>query len=272
MDMKRYSTTDLRKSERHISLQELDENVKEEVEEIGFPRNARLAEQLPGMQTVKLQVTEHGVKILERFLRKDNRGLYALTNSDGKMVIYTERKDSFGIVYPDYEVTYIEHPEVGVEYALPEDFMKQHEPGEEMFFGNDVDAPDRLRLYEGSVINVLVMKNGNIRIDAYNLNCNMLVFQVSRHFENTIDILVDASVQPGEMAFRMAGQKSIQVHHPILAELLKHQSFVKTLDVERGLFYGESNSGYVAGIKGNNTMVNLHRVNNISNITANRYR
>lgn len=116
------------------------------------------------------------------------------------------------------------------------------------------------------------MKNGNIRIDAYNLNCNMLVFQVSRHFETAIDILVDASVQPGEMAFRMAGQKSIQVHHPILAELLKHQSFVKTLDVERGLFYGESNYGYVAGIKGNNTMVNLHRVNNISNITANRYR
>ena len=143
--------------------------------------------------------------------------------------------------------------------------MKQHEPGEELFFGNDVDAPDRLRLYEGSSINVLVLKNGNIRIDAYNINCEMLIFQASRHYENAIDILVDASVQPGETAFQMAGKKSIQVQHPILAELLKHQSFIKTLDADHGVFYGESNYGYVAGIKGNNTMVNLHRVNNISN-------
>lgn len=272
MDMKRYNMTDLKKQEKNITLEELDEHVREEVEEIGFSRHARLAEELPGMQTVKLQVTEHGVKILERFLRKDNEGLYVLTNSAGKMVIYTERKDTFGIVYPDYTVTYIEHPEVGKEYQLPEDFMKQHEPGEELFFGNDVDAPDRLRLYEGSVINVLVMKNGYVRIDLYNLSCEVLVFQASRHFENAIDILVDASISPGALAFRMAGQKSIQVHHPILAELLKHQSFIKTLDAGHGLFYGESNYGYVEGIKGSNTMVNLHRVNNISNITENRYR
>ncbi len=233
----------LTEQEKALTLEERDAIIVDEIKGLGFISNRRLAKDtdVPHHQDIEFEFNNGSIKFLD--LPKKADSLYFMTKTKDRPDIYTEDPSLMLSLYPDREVIKIDTPKTGCEYDLD---RLSHTPGVMGFSGrgricytNTISSPKRFRAIRGSIIDIVLLRDGYIRIDLINTSCETLSFLPSKHFENALDIHLDSDPKFGGI-FLTGVKNGLVIYHPVLAQALKLQSEIGVIDRNEGLFYAHT--------------------------------
>ena len=260
----------LLEEEKNLSLEDRDAIVVDELKNLGFIRNNRLVKEadVPLHKEIKLEFEDGIFKVVS--LPEHTTSIF-LVNTDDKPDIFLEGPALLKTIYPNREVVEIKNPRESYPYdlnELAENAKKMGLAGKgEIIYTNTISSPSHFRTIKGSLIDVILLKDGNIRIDLINLLCKTLSFSPSKSFENALDICVDSPPIIGDI-FLTGIKNGLVINHPILAQALKLQAEIGPLDRNKGTFVAHASFFYSPEEYGER-FVDISKAQNISSIKQN---
>lgn len=221
------------------SLEEMDRHIVEEIENLSFIREHRLvgADEAPKHRSIEIELCNGVLKFVKL---PEPSGLLWLMASKDSLDFFTENPEDLKLIYPKHEFVEIPNPKIGAEYdlyGLLKDPVKSSVLGKKrMVFTNTLSSPNHFKEIKSSLIDIVLLNGGNLRIDLINLECKTLSFVYSEQFENALDIEVDKSPKSGDIFVKDVANGDI-ITHNALCQALKMQAEIGIVDRYEGRFY-----------------------------------
>lgn len=122
------------------------------------------------------------------------------------------------------------------------------------------------RMESGSFIDLILLKDGWVRAEMKNMDCEKVMVRNSDTLEQALDIVVDDLVHKGDFVIDQIEDAKV-IYAPVLAAALQRQAVPVVVDMNTGLFYSYIRFGLVdGGAEAGNVFVDLNRYNGISNV------
>ena len=260
------------KVETNQTLEERNVECADEMKALGTLRNARFVskDEFPKISCMSCTVTADSITFHGLPEQCSEVCIYA--KDEDYIDLYTEKPAVCELVYSEYDQIVLKNISSDIEYRLNTEKEKRiasilRTHGTELMFYNDALDLSHYNLVCGSGINVLLLKDGWIRIVTKNMKFGSLLFRNSETFEQTIDVVVDDSARPGDYVIQNMNEISTEIYAPVLSAALMRQAIPLVFDMNRGLFYffirfTLSENVSVAG----NVFVDFNRYKSVSNI------
>lgn len=263
----------MRKKNENVALTLEERNIEcaNEWKTFGTIRNARFisVEELPETKCITCSVSA-GTIIFDSI--PDNcEQVWILAKDEKHIDFYTEEPAAMDLIYPDYKKMVIQNLSVHIDYPLKsaeemliaEVIMSQ---GTQINFYNSPMEQTHYRMEYGSFIDLILLKDGWIRVEMKNMDCEKVMVRNSDTLEQTLDIVVDDLVHKGDFVIDQIEDGKV-IYAPVLAAALQRQAVPIVVDMNRGLFYSYIRFGLVdGGAEAGNVFVDLNRYNGISNV------
>ncbi len=252
-----------------LSLAEKDREILEEIKNNGFIRESRLvgAEDVPKHRSIEAEIEKGVLKFIR--LPESSGPLYLMGSKD-RLDFFTEDPGDLKLIYPTHEFAEIAEPRIGAKYDLHM-LIKDSAwsiPGKKRaIYTNTLSAPYHFKEIRCSLIDVILLKEGNLRIDLINLECESLSFVSSEQFSNSMDIELDGYPKIGDI-FLTEVKNGLVIHHPVLWQALKMQAELGIVDRYNGRFYAHVSYLYAPDEFGER-FVDANKVQNKSSMQVN---
>ena len=263
----------MRKKNENVALTLEERNIEcaNEWKTFGTIRNARFisVEELPETKCITCSVSADTI-ILDSI--PDNcEQVWILAKDEKHIDLYTEEPAAMDLIYPDYKRMVIQNVSVHTEYSAKcaeEKFVVEMLMTQSSWinFYNSPSEQAHYRMESGSFIDLILMKDGWIRVEMKNMDCEKLMIRNSDTLEQALDIVVDDLVHRGDFVIDQIEDGKV-IYAPVLAAALQRQAVPVVVDMNRGLFYSYIRFGLVDdGSEAGNVFVDLNRYNGISNV------
>lgn len=138
--------------------------------------------------------------------------------------------------------------------------------GTQINFYNSPMEQTYYRMESGSFIDLILLKDGWVRVEMKNMDCEKVMVRNSDTLEQALDIVVDDLVHKGDFVIDQIEDGKV-IYAPVLAAALQRQAVPVVVDMNTGLFYSYIRFGLVdGGAEAGNVFVDLNRYNGISNV------
>ncbi|WP_455946567.1 hypothetical protein [Eubacterium ramulus] len=263
----------MRKKNENVALTLEERNIEcaNEWKTFGTIRNARFisVEELSETKSITCSVSADTI-ILDSI--PDNcEQVWILAKDEKHIDLYTEEPAAMDLIYPDYKKMVIQNVSVHTEYSVKsaeEKFVVEMLMTQSTWI-NFYDSPSEqahYRMESGSFIDLILLKDGWIRVEMKNMDCEKLMVRDSNTLEQALDIVVDDLVHRGDFVIDQIEDGKV-IYAPVLAAALQRQAVPVVVDMNRGLFYSYIRFGLVDdGAEAGNVFVDLNRYNGISNM------
>ncbi len=228
----------LAKDEQNLSLEQRNKIYAEEMRKYGFLGEARLAyaSEVPQHESIELSYNNGTVNI-DSLPPGCGELLFVIGRS--RFDAFSEDIEGIEAIFADHQIITLERPEEGISYdfgSLAGGKEIPHLKGEgSLYLGNSISGPGHFRAIAGSIVEVVIMQGGYIRIDLANLECASLSFRLSRSYDNAFDVIVDTDIRAGDVYISNVRNGMI-LYNPALASALRHQAVLERIDVDKGRF------------------------------------
>lgn len=220
------------------TLEEKDKAVIEEIRYYGFIKNEHLVEdkEVPRHESIEYEYKD-GTVMFSHLPEKTE--LLCIVPTKERPLIFTEFPSEYKLIYP--EILELKDIAENVAYDLNKMTGNPESLGlsgmGKVVCANSICTPNRFREIKGSFIDVILLKNGNIRVDLINLSCETITFVGSSDYDG-LDILLDDEYPKLGGIFLTGIRNGLRIHHPALAQALKHMAEISIIDRNEGRFYG----------------------------------
>lgn len=269
MQQKKQYFNGLSESERNLSFEERNKIFQDEIKNFGFIRDCRLAckNDVPPYHCIEFEFDNNIIKF--KTIPKNVNELYFVIN-EKKIEIFDWDEGFFHLAYANCEVLKIKKPKLNIKYNLAKIIKNSQKlplgDSGNMYFGNSIGDNHHFTAINTSIVKVVILRDGYLRFDLKNTNCDTISFRSSECFENAFDLIVDDEMKQGDVFF--TGIRSgMVIYHPPLAAALKNQAILEPFDMNNGIFYAEVTFGYSPTGSKSNVFIDLEKIfNNSSHI------
>ena len=263
----------MRKKNENVALTLEERNIEcaNEWKTFGTIRNARFisVEELPETKCITCSVSAD--TIIFDSIPDNCEQVWILAKDEKHIDLYTEEPAAMDLIYPDYKKMVIQNVSVHTEYSAK---CAEEKSVVEMLmtqstwinFYNSSSEQAHYRMESGSFIDLILLKDGWIRVEMKNMDCEKVMVRNSDTLEQALDIVVDDLVHRGDFVIDQIEDGKV-IYAPVLAAALQRQAVLVVVDMNRGLFYSYIRFGLVDdGAEAGNVFVDLNRYNGISNV------
>ncbi len=270
MDQKMIVGSTLTAEGKELSIEDRNEICREEIMNIGFLRNYRLADatSIPTHQSIALRYNE-GQIYFEK-MPEEISNLYILIKQN-HVDIFSRYFEGLDKIFPDREIIRIASPKIDHAYDLgllsgrkAAGYLKGSGV---LYFENTISGPDHYLKTDASGINVIILKDGYIRIDLVKLICESISFRLSDVYENAFDVFVDEEPRPGD-SYITNVENGMIIYSPTLTSALKHQATLGPIDMNKGIYYASCAFRIVPGMK-TGQLIDVEKYHDQSSIAYN---
>ena len=243
----------LTEEEHELTLNERYKIIIDELMNMGFIRDYRLLDRrdIPQRDGDIRFSYKDGVVNFSELPRLCDKLIIAISLEDITILDKELPGIDMRYAFPDQEIIEIPHPFTGVDYNLKELAIDPSRIGlegsGECYFCDTIVTPHYYRKLAGSVIDLILLRDGYVYIDMYNVKgCRSIAFTESEFYENALDIRVNTEPKPGELYLSNI-KKGTTIYHPILKRALSSQAFLGIIDRNKGIYYAHVTYYYFAG-------------------------
>ncbi len=269
MEQKRtiVSTGALTEEEKSLTIEERDKILIDEMKSLGFLRDFRLLDKkdIPYRGDIRFEFDNGTIKFTEL---PNDCDILIFAISEEKVTIldneWTDTDLKFG--FPGRDFIRIPHPTIGTVYdlkALANDPSKVGFSGKgKRFYCDTIPTRHFYEKFDVSAINVMLLRDGYVYIEFFNMDCNSISFKFSEFYQNCLDVAVNTEPQLGELCLPRLENRTT-IYHPILWLALSSQASIGVIDRNEGIFYAHSMFYFVPEAFGKN-FVDINKAYNTS--------